>query len=302
MKCPKCDYLSFEASDRCRNCGYDFALAIPRPPASDASLDAADESLQSLDLTLEPRQAASAVADEPAFDLDRLIGAPVHTAPDLPLFAQERREPESRDAADDPPLITPRAAPRAPLAVRRTVDTARMRALKRREEPVELALELAPDDRAPAPDPATDQTAPTIAWPRFTSAGWGRRLLAAIIDAAILVGIDLTVLYLTLRLCGLTLIEVGIVPLAPFAAFLVMLDGGYLIAFTAMGGQTIGKMAAGIQVVGDEGPVDFVHAALRAAGYVVSLLPAGLGVIPAFFGEGRRTLHDRLADTRVVRA
>ena len=26
MKCPKCAYIGFEASDRCKNCGYDFSL------------------------------------------------------------------------------------------------------------------------------------------------------------------------------------------------------------------------------------------------------------------------------------
>ena len=26
MKCPKCAYLGFETGDRCKNCGYDFAL------------------------------------------------------------------------------------------------------------------------------------------------------------------------------------------------------------------------------------------------------------------------------------
>jgi uncharacterized RDD family membrane protein YckC len=34
----------------------------------------------------------------------------------------------------------------------------------------------------------------------------------------------------------------------------------------------------------------------------VSALPAGLGFFPAFFGQDRRGLHDRLADTRVVKA
>ena len=29
MKCPKCGYLGFETTDRCRNCGYDFSLAAP---------------------------------------------------------------------------------------------------------------------------------------------------------------------------------------------------------------------------------------------------------------------------------
>lgn len=27
MKCPKCGYLGFEQAERCRNCGYEFALA-----------------------------------------------------------------------------------------------------------------------------------------------------------------------------------------------------------------------------------------------------------------------------------
>ena len=33
MKCPKCQYFSFDSGDRCRNCGYDFSLALDLPPA-----------------------------------------------------------------------------------------------------------------------------------------------------------------------------------------------------------------------------------------------------------------------------
>ena len=28
MRCPKCQYISFESSDRCRNCGYEFSLSV----------------------------------------------------------------------------------------------------------------------------------------------------------------------------------------------------------------------------------------------------------------------------------
>ena len=28
MRCPKCSYLSYDDVERCRNCGYDFALAF----------------------------------------------------------------------------------------------------------------------------------------------------------------------------------------------------------------------------------------------------------------------------------
>ena len=33
MKCPKCQYFSFDSGARCRNCGYDFSLALDLPPA-----------------------------------------------------------------------------------------------------------------------------------------------------------------------------------------------------------------------------------------------------------------------------
>jgi uncharacterized RDD family membrane protein YckC len=48
--------------------------------------------------------------------------------------------------------------------------------------------------------------------------------------------------------------------------------------------------------------VPFGYSVVRAAGYLVSALPAGLGFVPAFVGRDRRALHDRLADTRVVKA
>ena len=31
MKCPKCQYISFDSGDRCRNCGYDFSLVADVP-------------------------------------------------------------------------------------------------------------------------------------------------------------------------------------------------------------------------------------------------------------------------------
>ncbi len=97
-------------------------------------------------------------------------------------------------------------------------------------------------------------------------------------------------------------------PLAPLVSFLVLLDGGYLSTFVAAGGQTIGKMAAGTRVIPADPAapaserVSFGQAVVRAAGYLVSALPVGLGFLPAFFGQERRALHDRLADTRVVKA
>lgn len=271
MKCPKCSYLSFEAGERCRNCGYDFSLSTPPP-------------------------------DDPAGD--------------LPLFD------------DDRPLVSVPAAPRAPLSVRRTTqDPAKLRSRHAPPSPprppsADLDLQFEPETDAepafePEPEPAGEPAAPVR---RATSpdapdpreaAPAVRRLIAAVIDLVLIAAIDSAVVYFTLRLSGLgmTLGDFFLLPIVPLGAFLLLLNGGYFVMFTAATGQTIGKMAAAIRVVGTA-PADVIHdrvtfgrAVLRTAGYFASLLPAGLGFLPAFVGpRDHRALHDRLAETRVVRA
>jgi len=88
-------------------------------------------------------------------------------------------------------------------------------------------------------------------------------------------------------------------------AFLLVQNGGYLVAFTA-GGQTLGKMAAGIRVVsvdaaGKDETLDVGRAFLRTLAWLVLAVPAGLGFLTAIFSRDHRGLHDRFAGTRVVR-
>jgi uncharacterized RDD family membrane protein YckC len=135
------------------------------------------------------------------------------------------------------------------------------------------------------------------------AAGLGARFVAAAIDLVVLAVIDLAVVYFTLQICGLTVDDFAIVPKAPLLAFLVVLNGGYFVAFTA-GGQTLGKMATGIRVVPNEptGSVDLPHSLVRTIVWAVLAIPAGLGLLTALFTRDRRGLHDRCAGTRVVRA
>lgn len=134
------------------------------------------------------------------------------------------------------------------------------------------------------------------------------RTASGLIDATLVTSIQAAVIYLTLRLCGLTLAELRVLPPVPLGAFLLLLAGGYFISFTVAGGQTIGKMATGIRVVpiAERDPgnarVTMGSAVLRAAGCLISVLTAGLGYLPAVVSHDHRALHDRLADTRVVRA
>ncbi len=276
MKCPKCEYLGFEATDKCRNCGYEFSLSQPTPTAFDLPIDEADAE------PLLPSPDAATPDPRPRLDLNRIIGGPPD---DLPLFE------------DSEPLIVTPSRPRAPLSVRRTTPEIPRARIKTR----------ASDDSLFEPPPVgvlgkhvTSQISriadgETLASP-FT------RIMAALIDAALLFALDAGVLYFTLRLLGLASADIMELPVIPLLAFLMLLNGGYFIAFTAVGGQSIGKMALGIRVIDqEEGTVPIGRATLRTCAYLVSALPLGAGFLPGVLGADRLALHDRLAHTRVVR-
>jgi uncharacterized RDD family membrane protein YckC len=289
VKCPKCGYIGFEAVDRCRNCGYEFAFAATgRPQVPDLDIRSTNEADGPLvDLSLTGTDVSSAARRRTPtgkeLDLDRIIGAPEAPA-DLPLFGA------GRPAEELPPLVATPVSPRKPLAVRRmTPASARPRSSSLEGGGTRRNLELPlPTDVKPIPRAEEVEAAPPVP-----------RILAAALDTLILVGIDAVVLYFTVRLSSLTLAEALLLPTVPMGAFFVMLNGGYLLAFTAAGGQTIGKMAFGLRVVGlDGGAVPVTAAALRAIACLLSTVCLGAGLVPALFGG--RALHDRLADTRVV--
>ena len=133
-------------------------------------------------------------------------------------------------------------------------------------------------------------------------AGPPARVAAGLFDVVLLVTLDVVVIGLTLRVVELDLQSLGMLPVAPLAGFLILINGGYVVILTGTGGQTFGKMAFGVRVVDRSGGVVTMSAALvRALGYLVSVLPLGAGGVLMFFDPERRTLHDRLAGTRVVK-
>jgi uncharacterized RDD family membrane protein YckC len=240
------------------------------------------------------REPATESASVPAVE----IAAPVDATAELPLFESAPTE------IDDTPLITSPRPARPPLSVRRaTPDVVRGRSRSsrapRREEPSDFGLQLDPHEIDAAQVPAGDsRPAPP---PPVRAAGAIARLIAMLIDVAVLGSIDAAVLYFTLAIAGLTVDQITQLPVIPLAAFLVILDGGYLIGFTAASGQTIGKMATSIRVISDDGRrVDPAGAVLRAGGCLLTLLTAGLGYLPAFFSLEGRAVQDRVAGTRVV--
>ena len=239
------------------------------------------------------------------FDLDRVIGArDASDVEDLPLFSPPGEIPDravdhprrtgTSDARDDAPLITGPLKPRTPLGVRRAtpeVPRARTRATKT-PTPDDMLFEEPPSALAPRP---AEQTVETLAAPF-------RRIAAALVDVTLLCALDALVLYFTLRLLGLATNQLFELPLLPLIAFIMLLNGGYFIAFTTVGGQSIGKMALGIKVISrEESVVPIGRATVRTLAYLVSALPLGAGFLPAVLGADRLALHDRVAHTRVVR-
>lgn len=285
MKCPKCGYVGFEEGDRCRNCGYEFSLAdltSERPERSDPVADDVDD-LPVVRPSSRP------------IDLDRIIGAPEppRSTTELPLFTDKAGE------SDDAPLVRPSATPRPPLSVRRQAPQPPR--LRPRAAPPARELDLEDADSGPAWEPSW-HAEPALSHQMAEPADPGPRLLAAAIDVLLIVVIDASVVYFTLRLSRLGLAELPTLPLLPMLGFFLLLNGGYLAAFTAAGGQTVGKMTTGVRVVGEgDRAVEFSRALLRTLAYLVSVVPLGLGFIPAFFDEDRRALHDRLTHTRVIK-
>jgi len=305
MKCPKCGYLGFEHVDRCRNCGYDFSLTSPAD-APDLSIrrDTSPTPLEDLSLLDAAFSSNDSRADVALPDLDgaaaesaRRTAKPGASTPgELPLFG----------SGDDEPLITKASPPRAPLAVRRaTPEIPRVR-----EAPRSPSLDLTLDESEPASAPVAASSSSFDSWsaPPVESAETvedatvAARVIAVVIDLLILAVIDAVVIYFTMKICGLTMDEIALLPKAPLIAFLFVQNGGYLVAFTA-GGQTLGKMAAGIRVVpaDEHETLDLGRAFLRTLIWVLLAVPAGLGFLSALFSSDHRGLHDRFAGTRVVR-
>jgi uncharacterized RDD family membrane protein YckC len=76
----------------------------------------------------------------------------------------------------------------------------------------------------------------------------------------------------------------------------------YNFIFTAKFNATPGKMALGLKVVTPEGaPVGMKKALIRALMEVVSGMILAIGYLMAAWDDEKRTLHDRVAGTRVIK-
>lgn len=136
-------------------------------------------------------------------------------------------------------------------------------------------------------------------------AGPGTRFVAGLLDGLVLSGLLLTALLALSVLQGLDVTGASSFMLGflTLGAALVLI--GYHVFFHAFtGGQTPGKRALGIAVVGADGqPAGLAALCLRGVLMLVDLLPVplSLGLIAIGLTPRRQRLGDLVADTLVVR-
>ena len=76
----------------------------------------------------------------------------------------------------------------------------------------------------------------------------------------------------------------------------------YFIGMWAWKGQTLGQMIVNVKVIRIDGkPVDLRTSAIRFIGYLICGLTLGLGFLIIAFDKNKQGLHDKLAETYVIK-
>jgi len=172
----------------------------------------------------------------------------------------------------------------------------------------ETAFET-PQPERPAPETTApaDQGSPALDAPdRIPKAGFWIRVVAALVDAFL-------VFWLQFGL-GLLLVLVGIgsagqvegtfAPLSILVKLFTWTVGiAYYVVFTGHGGQTPGKMAVRVKVIRRDGrPISYGRAFFREVpGKFISAVILGIGYLMVAFDDQKQGLHDRIADTYVIK-
>jgi uncharacterized RDD family membrane protein YckC len=138
---------------------------------------------------------------------------------------------------------------------------------------------------------------------QYEIAGIGSRFLAQILDSLVITVILIAITILAASMGGIF----GSGELAILIEIIlgfILLAGYFLVSEAAWNGQTLGKRAARLRVVGDHGePVTLGQAAIRNLVRIVDFLPVfyAVGMLTLFInGRGKR-LGDFAAGTLVVR-
>jgi uncharacterized RDD family membrane protein YckC len=160
-----------------------------------------------------------------------------------------------------------------------------------------------------APPPPVAATSARASAPRGAAgepADFLPRLLAYLIDAAILMVVSVVIMVPTAVIAGLLGRRVPILALLlSGVSYLLLLAVciGYPVYFWANRGATPGKKFLKLRVVRVDGvdPIGYGKAFLRLVGYMASGFILYVGFLMILFTERKQGLHDMIAGTLVVR-
>jgi len=152
-------------------------------------------------------------------------------------------------------------------------------------------------------------------------AGFWIRLAAALIDLLILV-VGLYTLYCVIsqsffwifpNVPGVITAVIDIAGGAPLSTGIIWLSATILLAFMvastvyfvacwAASGQTVGNLSMSIKVIRtDSSSLDLRYSFIRFLGSVLCVATLGIGFIVVAFDSHKQGMHDRMADTYVVK-
>ena len=138
-------------------------------------------------------------------------------------------------------------------------------------------------------------------------AGFWIRVVATLVDAVVLTVLQVILSFLLgLVTSGFNggMTEQGMVALSlVYSLFGTMLSMAYYVTFTGHGGQTPGKMAVRVKVIRTDGAdITYGRAFFREVlGKFVSGVLLCIGYIMVAFDSQKQGLHDKIADTYVIK-
>jgi uncharacterized RDD family membrane protein YckC len=137
----------------------------------------------------------------------------------------------------------------------------------------------------------------------YQVAGLGTRGIAQILDLLIVTGLLIAVFFFASGVAAYTQSSTLAILIELFGTFVVVF-GYFWISEALFSGQTLGKRAFRLRVVGDRGePMTWMQAGIRNVIRIVDFLPYGYGVgVIVLFANGRgKRLGDLAAGTIVVK-
>ena len=223
---------------------------------------------------------------------------------DEPLAAEDIVKDVVEDAAED----TTEHAPSEVVAADTPAPVAFFDEPVARDEPADKeSVSAAADGGALEWDIDRDLEAKRVADARSrhvdASAPLSDRVYSAIADGMVLLTIGMVLMIAGASAAGSPVVAFVQAAPIPFVAAWALFGLLYGVIFVGTCGQTLGKMAMRVRVIGtDTFHVGYARAALRTLAYAAAALPAGIGLLVAIRDPEHRGMHDRLTGTRVVKA